>query len=123
MKELLIFTSVFEGLTGLVVLAAPAVAVRLLFGSDITGAGALMSQLVGVSLIALAVACWPDREMLRPMLGMLTYGALVTLFLVYVGINGTAGILLWPAVVLHTILSVLLVRAWQKARGSVAAIV
>ncbi len=43
---------------------------------------------------------------------MLTYGALVTLYLGYIGLaGGFAGVLLWPAVVLHLILTALLVRA------------
>jgi hypothetical protein len=44
---------------------------------------------------------------------MLTYSAAVTLYLAYLGFaGGLSGILLWPAVVLHTVLSVLLARAW-----------
>ena len=43
---------------------------------------------------------------------MLTYSAAVTLYLAYVGLVGVfAGILLWPAVVLHAILTALLARA------------
>ena len=42
---------------------------------------------------------------------MLTYGAAVTLYLAYVGFaGGLTGILLWPAVVLHAILTALLIR-------------
>jgi hypothetical protein len=43
---------------------------------------------------------------------MLTYSAAVTLYLAYVGlVGGLTGILLWPAVVLHVILTALLTRA------------
>ena len=43
---------------------------------------------------------------------MLTYSAAVTLYLAYVGFaGGLSGILLWPAVVLHVILTALLTRA------------
>jgi hypothetical protein len=47
---------------------------------------------------------------------MLTYGLLAALFLIYVGVNGVAGILLWPAVAVHIGLSVLLVWAWRIER-------
>jgi hypothetical protein len=48
---------------------------------------------------------------------MLIYSAVVTLYLAYVGFAvGLAGILLWPAVVLHAILTALLIRA--SRRGS-----
>jgi hypothetical protein len=43
---------------------------------------------------------------------MLTYSAAVTLYLAYVGFaGGLSGILLWPAVILHMILTALLIRA------------
>ena len=43
---------------------------------------------------------------------MLTYSAAVTLYLAYVGVSGAAtGLLLWPAVVLHAILTLLLTLA------------
>jgi hypothetical protein len=46
---------------------------------------------------------------------MLTYGALVTLYLLYLGIRSEwVGPLLWPAVVLHAVMTLLLVRAWFK---------
>ena len=43
---------------------------------------------------------------------MLTYSAAVTLYLAYLGfVGGLTGILLWPAVVLHLILTALLTQA------------
>jgi len=42
---------------------------------------------------------------------MLTYNALVALYLSYVGLTGSStGVLLWPAVALHAILTALLTR-------------
>ena len=47
---------------------------------------------------------------------MLAYNAAVTLYLAYVGFaEGSSGPLLWPAVALHAILTVLLTRA-SRAR-------
>ena len=46
---------------------------------------------------------------------MLTYSALATAYLLYLGIRGDwVGPLLWPAVVLHAVLTLLLARAWCK---------
>jgi hypothetical protein len=46
---------------------------------------------------------------------MVTYGAVVTLYLAYVGIaGGLIGVLLWPAVGLHVILTALLTRALRE---------
>jgi type IV secretory pathway TrbL component len=117
MKKVLILTSVTELLTGLTLLVYPPILVRLLFGVEIAGAGLFASRIAGISLIALGVACWPDRNMLRPFFGMLTYNLLVTLYLVYVGISGDVGILLWPVVAVHAGLSVLLVWAWRKGQA------
>ena len=116
MKKLLILTAVVEGLSGLILFADPPIVIRLLFDSEIAGAGVFMSRIVGITLFALAVACWPDGNTLRAFFGMLTYSVLAMLYLVYLGGNGGAGILLWPGVAAHAGLSVLLVRAWRKER-------
>jgi hypothetical protein len=81
MKKFLIFTAMTEGLAGLILLLYPPIVIWPLFDSEITGAGVLMSRIAGVSLIALAVACWPDRNTPRAFLGMLTY-SFAMLFLV-----------------------------------------
>ena len=66
-----------------------------------------VARVCGIALIALAVACWHS-----PLIGMLTYSGLVTLFLAYIGFAGTTrGVLLWPAVGLHLIMTALLARA------------
>jgi len=84
-------------------------------GADVavalTGIAMTVARLTGIALLALGVACWTGT----PLIGMLTYGAAVTLYLAYVGFaGGSTGILLWPAVVLHTILTGLLTRARAK---------
>ena len=48
---------------------------------------------------------------------MLTYSAGVMLYLAYLGLTGSStGLLLWPAVILHLILTVLLARAAHGER-------
>jgi hypothetical protein len=80
----------------------------LLFGAALTGIAIIVARATGIALIALGVACWPGT----PLAGMLTYSAAVTLYLAYVGFAGDlSGILLWPVVVLHLILTALLTRA------------
>ena len=64
------------------------------------------SHAAGIALIALGFACWPGP----PRVGMLIYGAAATAYLAYLGVaGGLSGVLLWPAVVLHAILTALLV--------------
>jgi hypothetical protein len=114
MKRLLWVVAVSEGLTGLLLFVSPPIVTRLLFDAEVAGAGESMARLAGISLIALAVACWPRHDTLRAFLGMLTYGLLAMLYLAWVGFGGSVGVLLWPAVAGHAGLSVLLIRAWRK---------
>ena len=70
-----------------------------------------VGRVAGIALIALGIACWPGPSRI----GMLTYGALVTLYLAYLGLaGGYGGVLLWPAVVLHFALTALL--AWNQLK-------
>ena len=51
-----------------------------------------------------------------PLVGMLTYSVAVTFLLAYIGFAGSAGVLLWPAIVLHAVLSVLLGFDWTTRK-------
>ena len=108
MKRVLIFAAVGEAATGVALLIVPSLVGQLLFGGALTGIAIPVARVAGIALIALGVACWPGT----PLAGMLTYSAAVTLYLAYLGLaGGLIGILLWPAVVLHVILTALLIRA------------
>ena len=101
-----------EAATGLALLAYPPIVVRLLLGAEIVGIGDVVSRFGGIGLIGLGVACWPRGSSHQALHGMLTYGALATLYLAYIGVSGQGvGVLLWPAVVLHAVLIILLLRA------------
>jgi hypothetical protein len=120
MRALLAVAAAGEAVTGFALLAYPPIVVRLLLGVEIAGAGILMSRVAGMGLIGLGVACWPNGSTRRPLHGMLTYGTLVTLYLVYLGVRGEGvGLLLWPAVAGHAILIILLLRArsWEGTRS------
>ena len=108
MKKVLVLAAVSEAVTGLALLIVPSLVVQLLLGEELTGIAIPVARVAGIALIALGIACWPGT----PLIGMLTYSAAVTLYLAYVGLTGgLTGILLWPAVVLHVILTALLTRA------------
>jgi hypothetical protein len=108
MKGVLVFTAITETATGVALLLVPSLVGQLLFAIELTGVAVTVARVTGIALIALAVACWPGP----PLLGMLTYSAAVTVYLAYVGVSGdSSGALLWPAVILHSILTALLIRA------------
>ena len=108
MKRVLVFAAVGEAATGVALLIVPSLVVQLLFGAALAGIAITVTRVTGIALIALGVACWPGT----PLVGMLTYSAAITLYLAYVGFtSGLNGILLWPVVVLHVILTAFLTQA------------
>ncbi len=119
MRSLLALAAAGEAATGLILVVYPRIVVRLLFGAEIAGAGIVVSRFAGIALIALGLACWPGRDggtrVDRALRAMLSYSLLATLYLGYLGTVGEGvGILLWPAVAAHAVLTILLARAWFK---------
>lgn len=112
MKKVLIFSAVAEAATGIALLIAPTLVWQLLLGEQLTGVAIPVARVAGIALVALGIACWPGP----PLAGMLIYSVWATLYLAYLGFSaGLAGVLLWPAVVLHLLLSILLGRVWLLA--------
>jgi hypothetical protein len=111
MKRVLFLAAVGEVATGVALLIVPSLVGWLLFGEGLTGVAIPIARVAGVALIALGVACWPGP----PLAGMLTYSAVVTPYLAWVGMaGGFTGILLWPAIVLHGVMTALLTRVLIK---------
>jgi len=116
-NRLLAVAALAEALTGLILFVYPPIVINLLFGTKVVRTGVVMSRITGITLIALGIACWPCATATCALAGMLTYSALVTLYLVYVGaVGGLTGILLWPAAVVHAVLTFLLARMWFKTQ-------
>jgi hypothetical protein len=118
-KKLLAFAAVAEAATGLALVIVPSLVGWLLLGNELSGVSIPVARVAGIALIALGLACWPGSDAesspSRPFRAMLFYSLLATLYLAYLGIGGEwVGLLLWPAVVVHAILTILLVRAWLK---------
>ncbi len=96
MKSALTFAAIGETCTGLVLLIAPSLVSQLLLGELLAGTAVPITRVAGVALIGLGIACWPGP----PLAGMLTYSAMVTLYLSYLGFAGLIGVLLWPVIAL-----------------------
>jgi hypothetical protein len=109
MKKALIVAAAAEAATGSALLIVPSIVGQLLLGEELTGVAIPIARVAGIALIALGIASWPSP----PLVGMLAYSTVVTLYLAYLGfVGGFSGIFLWPAVALHLVLSILLGRAW-----------
>jgi hypothetical protein len=123
-RRILAFASVVEIGTGLVLMMAPAVVARLLLGVELEGVGPVLARCFGIALIALGLACWPRQTAnggSPAFRAMLTYNALISLYLGYLGTVGhMGGSLLWPATVLHAVVALLLVWTWRDEQQTSA---
>ena len=122
MKRLLGLAAVLEAATGLALMIHPPLVTWLLLGEQVSGAGEALGRVAGFALFGLGLACWPRLESAgvnNPALrALLAYNLLATLYLTYLGIGGRlVGSLLWPAVVIHAVLTLLLARAWRAPVG------
>ncbi|MGR4871117.1 hypothetical protein ACIPRI_19905 [Variovorax sp. LARHSF232] len=118
-RNVLLFSLVAEGATALALVLAPGLVAQLIFGSAVEEAGVAYGRLLGVSLLALVIACWPGADAVsRPALhAVVVYNLLAA---VYLGLLGGAqhyaGLLLWPAVVEHALVALLLATRVYGAR-------
>ncbi len=117
LTKTLAFASVAEIATALALVVDPALVLTLLLGAEATDLGIALARFLGIALFALGIACWPNTQRSRhdtaAYRGMLTYNTLVALFLAWVFVTRhIGGALLWPAVVVHAAVAVLMLRAW-----------
>ena len=116
-NRVLAFAAIAEAATGITLIFAPLLVGRLMLGAEFSDVAVIAGRVAGIALIALGVACWPCENASCALCGMLTYSLLATLYLFYLGIaGGFTGILLWPAVAVHAVLTVLLLRTWLNKR-------
>lgn len=123
--KVLVFASGVEAGTGLALMIDPALVTILLLGVEVSGAGTLLGRCFGIALLGLGLACWPTRQGADcgspAVQAMLTYNALIALYLAYLGTVGHLwGALLWPGVVLHAVVALLLIWTWREKLRSKA---
>ena len=121
--RILAFSVAVEIATGIASIVAPAVVIGLLLGTSDFGQLLPMARCFGVALLGLGLACWPSRfdaaNASSALRGMLTYNALIALFLAWFGaVEHIGGILLWPAVALHAVVALALVGSRLVVTGS-----
>ena len=105
-------TAAIELGAGLAFLAAPAVVIRLLFGSAVDLVPAVgVARLTGAALLSLGGACWWARHdgrsaASRALLGALLIYNAAAVALIIAGALGALGPLQWAAVALHGVLTI-----------------
>lgn len=108
-----------EVATGLALVVAPSLFAILVLGGDLDGIGRTVGRLGGATLLALAWACWPrPGQPARPGLDalLLFSAATVLILLAHALTGGSAGPMLWPALLIHSIMIIVLARADRSAR-------
>jgi hypothetical protein len=109
MRRVTAAAAVEAAATGLILLLAPALFGRLILGGELSEPGEALGRLTGIALLGFALTSWPDPSAHSVARAMLAYNLLATLYLCYLGIAGKpVGVLLWPAVALHLLFTVLL---------------
>lgn len=115
---LVTFEVVVEGATGLALIVAPAFVARLLLGAELPKIGGVVARVAGITLVALVLGVWLGRRGgagFSGLAALLAYNALVAIYLAWLGFDGVfVGPLLWPAVVLHVVVTVLIVVALRQ---------
>jgi len=116
-RKLAAFSAIVEFATGLALVGMPRLTGHALLGAELTTPGIAVARCFGVALLALAVAVWPvgdnagGRSAVR---ALLLYNASIAVYLIWLSTHwAMKGMLLWPAVVLHAIVALLLALSWR----------
>jgi hypothetical protein len=105
--------------TGLILLVSPVLFGQLVLGSELSEPGQALGRLAGIALLGFALTSWPDPSTPSVTRAMLSYNLLATIYLCHLGIVGKlVGVLLWPAVALHLLFTVLLITERVAARAA-----
>jgi hypothetical protein len=117
---LLSVDAALEAATGLALILFPGVVIWLLFAAELPVIGVVLARLGGVILLALSLGCWlgrRDRGTIVALGSMLAYNILTTAYFASLGVRGElVGPLLWPAIVFHAVVALLLATAWTRRR-------
>jgi len=123
MKTLQTVTAVIEMGAGLALLCFPSTTVALLLGSPLDTPSALtVARVGGAGLLSLGVACWlargdtQSRATRGLVAAMLLYDVAAVAILAFAGIGfGLHGVALWPAVLLHAVMTVWCVTCLRRS--------
>jgi hypothetical protein len=112
-RLLLLITALVEVPTGLCLLFLPAILFVILLGLDHAAFDTVfVGRLAGAALFAIGIASWVARADTSTtaqyglLAGIFIYNAAVAVLLAYAGIVNMAGLLLWPAAAIHSILAI-----------------
>jgi len=112
-NRLYVTTAVIEAGAGLALLCLPSSAAKLLLGTALQQPSAcVVARVGGAGLLTIGIACWLARSDTESsaarglVTALVVYNLVVALVLAAAGLRSQpVGIVLWPAVVLHTLMT------------------
>jgi len=112
-NRLYVTTAVIEAGAGLALLCLPSSAAKLLLGTALQEPSAcVVARVGGAGLLTIGIACWLVRSDTESsaarglVTALVVYNLVVALVLAAAGLRSQpVGIVLWPAVVLHTLMT------------------
>jgi hypothetical protein len=112
-NRLYVTTAVIEAGAGLALLCLPSSAAKLLLGTALQEPSAcVVARVGGAGLLTIGIACWLVRSDTESsaarglVTALVVYNLVVALVLAAAGLRfQPVGIVLWPAVVLHTLMT------------------
>jgi hypothetical protein len=127
MKTLQTVTAVIELGAGLALLICPSATVALMVGAPLEAPAALtVARVGGAGLLALGVACWlargdtQSRASRGLVAALLVYDVAAVAILAFAGIGfGLRGVALWPAVVLHAVMTIWSIACLRRTSSAV----
>jgi peptidoglycan/LPS O-acetylase OafA/YrhL len=120
MRTILLFSAFVEVGTGLALLIIPQVVLTMLAGGDVSDTSLPLGRCFGIGILALGIACWPERQRAEDgsspaFRGLLTYNILIALYLSFLASIGQwHGGFLWPGAVLHVVLALSMILVWCR---------
>ena len=98
-----------EIIVGALFITVPDVLCLLLFGAKPEAIGMPLGRFAGIALVALGIACLPSRDAgsrRNVVMDLFAFNAGVAILFAWVGVaTALHGFLLWPVVILHTIIA------------------
>ncbi len=126
MKKLLLFTSLIELSLGIALIFSPSAVLQLLFGTEDTGSIIVLARFTGIVFLCFSIACFPtgksnDANVFSTTFkAMFLYNFLAAVYLANMRfIENFDGVLLLPAVIFHSLITVYFMYVFLKVKRSI----